>query len=1510
MDRQNSTSSDPEHREDESHPSSRPPRRDSRRGQQPSLRHLFIFTTRQHYGWLATGVVMSLFLGALRTSLSILIGKIFAVVADFGSGRLSGPDALAQVSFWCIVLVTAGGAGWFVHFSFTVAWSIFSELQVRRVREVTFRALLKKNMAWFDHQENGVASLLVTMQTQSRDLQSGSSAALGFLVAEAATSLGNLIVAFRGSWKLTLVLLATVPFSVGVLSVLNYRYKLAIQAQNDELARASKYAISAVAAVDLVKIFNAIDHETWQYLGAVRRCADKYMVQASVAACQQAYVRLWVEGMFVIGFYYGAVLVNEGASPGNIVTTFYAALAALQAFQAFVPFYMTLTKGMAAGQALHSIADDVEDGRRVRRMMGSHRPTECLGRIEINEVSFAYPSNPSRIVLDKSSFVFSAGELYFIVGRSGSGKSTLGNLLTKLYEPLGGDILVDGHALRILDEEWVRSNITLIQQASVLFDDTFAANVAMGQGDPTHVPRQEVEAACETALLQSTLATFPKGLETLLGAGGVDLSGGQKQRLALARAKLRDPPVLILDEVTSGLDLLSRSLVMDAIREWRRGKTTIIITHEVVQIEGDDFVYVMDDARVVQKGLCRYLRLREDGMFASLVASSAANDWEDELGYEATPEAERSTVVNFSRPRSTTLQGAAQVPNYFWPFRSREVHQDLPRHNSEDQLEATSYWSRTPESITQNILLRTVESIGRRLSTPWRSESRSTFPDELGTPVIRSTSLDRIREIGDTVRNNRMGSGSGSTRDRRQPVSSLRGATGNSLKSHSEDAGEEEEQAEETKPSTRGAVGAPLSSIYKTVWPCLTNKERVFLVVGLFANLAVAGCVPAFSVVFANLLSVLYSDGDRIATGRKWALYLLLIASTESTAAFAGQYLMQRAGQAWVDALRKRALGRILRQPKTWYDAPEHSAGRIGECLDRSAEEMRNLVGRFAPLLLLLVVMVTSTLAWALAISWRLTLVSLASFPVIAVSVKAFSVVSQKWDVRCDRAVEKTSAVADETFINVRVVKALTLDNFFSQKHDRLNSAAYELGTKKATWTGTLFATWQTAQWFTMALIFWYATVLLSGNKGLTTQAMLQVVNLLVIGLTSASNVLNAIPGISTAQVTAAQLLYYANLSVDSSHESKGTVKTLNPLPICMEGFSFTYPSQRKPILRDLSLRFDAGTSTALVGASGCGKSTLISSILGIHAPEPSSKGDAMSFASLPASEISIQSLRSSIGYVPQTPFLFPDSLAGNISYGLPEDSFLRSHKNLARAAKEAGIADFVQSLNAGYNTTVGVGGQALSGGQAQRVCIARALARRPKILLLDEPTSALDAESAEAVGRTISSLMRSVDTSFADENSFSIFGPSRRKEPAGLCVIVATHSKEMMRVVDRIVVIDEGRAVESGSYDELMAMGGKFTELMSGGRWMDGGGDGRAQKRRREGVRRERHVRGTAHGLPLRGTSGPEEDGTVTTPRWAGRRDVHWTDNRGPSTGIMSPLASPFGGPSRRKERRGDGDT
>ncbi|KAJ3571904.1 hypothetical protein NPX13_g5224 [Xylaria arbuscula] len=1167
-----------------------------------SFRDLFVFTTWRDCWLLAAGLIGALLSGAFMTSMSILLGRIFAVITQFGSGHLTGAETAAQVSSWCVLLAVVGGAGFLVNFAFMFSWVAFSELQARSIRNSIFRGLLEKDMQWFDTQQDGIASLLVRIQTQTREVQIASSVALGSLSARLATSVANLIVALVTAWKLTLVLLASIPVSVVILHLLTRPIQPAIQAQKKELSRASKYAFSAISAIDLVKVFNGVDHETWQYMAAIRMSMQKYLIQARANAYQIGYVKFWLESLFVVGFYYGAVLVDQGLSPGSVLTTFYAALGALQAIEAFVPTYLVLAKGISAAQALRSVSHNVEGGRTVHTMMGGYVPRECVGDIEMRNITFAYPSNPSKIVLQTSSFHFQAGELCFIIGRSGSGKSTLGNLLLKLYEPLCGEILIDGHAIRTLETDWLRHNITLIQQTSVLFNDTFFMNIAFGRPNPTQVSLEEVKAACEVALLQSTITSLPNGMETNVGAGGHNLSGGQKQRVALARAKLRDPPVLILDEVTSGLDPVSRGLIMEAIRTWRRGKTTIIITHEVAQLKDRDFVYVMDNGCVVQEGLYADLQQQRHGLLAQLLVAAVTTS-ESHSGPSAgygTSRQSKGSIANFSRPLSDASQNDPLVPGSPTPgeairgvpYSSHEVF-TMARRSSQlrllgdhrsrhiDTTGALNALATATERSPKKGLSRMMKSFSRHFAssrTPTTPQSSTwSSSDQPLTPIspIKAGSIFRLQVLGDTIQIGRQGSSS----------SRLRQLPGTEQYS----AGiERNDQGNATSGEKSGGNGddtaaMPLISIYKTVWPCLDFKERMFILVGFFSSIVVAGSVPAFSIVFANLLAALYKPENRLQSGQKWALILLGIAGSGAIAMFLSHYLLEWAGQAWVNELRKQAFNRVLRQPKTWFENPKHSPSRINECLDRNAEEMRNLVGRFAPLLLVVVVMILASISWALVISWKLTLVSLASGPFLIAATQGYSAVSNKWESRCNKAAEETNAIVVETFTNIRVIRALTLEGFFGQKYQKSAQKTYELGIKKAAFSAALYACWQSVFWFMMALIFWYATILLAVNKEITVQSILEVVNLLVLGLSTASNILNSVPAISAAQTTASLLLYYARLPLDSSHEAKGTKTLARPLPIRLNNLSFAYPSKRNhPVLRHLTLTFEAGVSTAI----------------------------------------------------------------------------------------------------------------------------------------------------------------------------------------------------------------------------------------------------------------------------------------------------------------------------------------
>lgn len=280
------------------------------------------------------------------------------------------------------------------------------------------------------------------------------------------------------------------------------------------------------------------------------------------------------------------------------------------------------------------------------------------------------------------------------------------------------------------------------------------------------------------------------------------------------------------------------------------------------------------------------------------------------------------------------------------------------------------------------------------------------------------------------------------------------------------------------------------------------------------------------------------------------------------------------------------------------------------------------------------------------------------------------------------------------------------------------------------------------------------------------------------------------VPQIGTSRDMAAQLLRLANLPEGVSHEHRGELSVSRVTPVTISGLSFRYPSRPDAlVLRDISLTISKNSCTAIVGRSGSGKSTIASLLLSLYESPLSSRGlAAISLGGVDIRLLHTLSLRSLISVVSQQPTIFPGTIQENISYGLDETSPLRSMHNICAAAQAAGIDDFIYSLPQGYTTIIGDGGVGLSGGQAQRLVIARALVRRPQILILDEATSSLDPNSAEVIRQTVRRLVSA---------------------QTGLTVVIITHAREMMEIADQVVVLEQGCLVERGRYRDLVGRSG-----------------------------------------------------------------------------------------------------
>ncbi|MFO7593337.1 MAG: lipid A export permease/ATP-binding protein MsbA [Pseudomonadota bacterium] len=487
-----------------------------------------------------------------------------------------------------------------------MAWVARKVINV--LRGQMFGRLLRLPVSFFDSTPSG--TLLSKLIYDVEQVARATTDSITILVRDSITVVGLLGWMFYLNWRLALILLIGAPFIAQVINTINRRFRRYSTRIQDSVGDVTQIAEEAIEGQRVVKTFGGEPYEAERFESAneKNRLLNMKLLKTNAASVP---VVEFIAAIASAGVIYIALKeVNRDAlSVGSFVSFITAMMLVHSPMKRLTNVTAHLQKGIAAADSIFTLIDSPSE-----RDEGKQHIARVNGEVEYREVSFSYPESHGEVLQDIGLHV-KPGQTVALVGRSGSGKSTLVGLLPRFYDVSHGQILIDGIDIREMPLANLRDQISLVSQHITLFNDTIANNIAYGRLEGAD--REAIIAAAEASHAMEFIRDLPEGLETMVGENGVLLSGGQRQRLAIARALLKDSPILILDEATSALDTESERHIQAALEEVMQNRTTLVIAHRLSTIENADTIIVMEKGRMIETGSHQAL-LEKNGQYAAL----------------------------------------------------------------------------------------------------------------------------------------------------------------------------------------------------------------------------------------------------------------------------------------------------------------------------------------------------------------------------------------------------------------------------------------------------------------------------------------------------------------------------------------------------------------------------------------------------------------------------------------------------------------------------------------------------------------------------------------------------------------------------------------------------------------------------------------------------------------------------------------------------------------------------
>ncbi|KAM0043247.1 putative ABC-type xenobiotic transporter [Helianthus debilis subsp. tardiflorus] len=1316
-----------------------------------------LFACADRLDWVLM-VVGSVAAAAHGTALVVYLHYFAKIVQLLSHGEETPELLFHRFKELALTLVyIAGGvfaAGWIE----VSCWILTGERQTAVIRSSYVQVLLNQDMSFFDTYGNN-GDIVSQVLSDVLLIQSALSEKVGNYIHNMATFFSGLAIGFINCWQIALITLATGPFIVAAGGISNiFLHRLAENIQ-DAYAEAASIAEQAISYIRTLYAFTNETLAKYSYAASLQATLRYGILISLVQGLGLGFTYGLAICSCALQLYVGRVLVTHGkAHGGEIVTALFAViLSGLGLNQAATNFYSFEQGRIAAYRLFEMISRSSSTVKHDGNVLDS-----VQGNIEFRNVYFSYLSRPEIPILSGFYLTVPAKKTVALVGRNGSGKSSIIPLMERFYDPTLGEVLLDGENIKNLKLEWLRSQIGLVTQEPALLSLSIRDNIAYGR-DATLL---QIEDAAKIAHAHTFISSLEKGYDTQVGRAGLSLTEEQKIRLSVARAVLSNPSILLLDEVTGGLDFEAEKSVQEALDLLMLGRSTIIIARRLSLIRNADFIAVMEEGQLMEIGTHDEL-IASDGLYAELLRCEEAAKLPRRMPartYDpATFQIEKDSSASHSYQESSSPK-FAKSPSL---QRASNLHASARSPDSAYNSHESPRNPSPPERTFENGSL--VDGPNNQPSIKRQDSFEMRLPE---LPKIDVVSIQRQTSHES---------------DPESPISPLLTSDPNNERSHSQTFsrpnshfGDDPVKVKEVKEKRKEP---PMWRLVE-----LSFAEWLYAVLGSMGAAIFGSFNPLLAYVIALIVAEYYKKENHKHMRHevdKWCLIIACMGVVTVIANFLQHFYFGIMGEKMTERVRRMMFSAMLRNEVGWFDEEENSADTLSMRLANDATFVRAAFSNRLSIFIQDSTAVLVALLIGMLLQWRLALVALGTLPVLTVS----AIAQKLWLAGFSKGIQemhrKASLVLEDAVRNIYTVVSfcagdkvmelyrLQLHRIFRKSFLHGMAIGFAFGFSQF----LLFACNALLLWYTALtyknrhvdlptaikeyMVFSFATFALVEPFGLAPYILKRRKSLI-----SVFEIIDRVPKIDPDDVTA--------LKPPNVYGS-----------IELKNVDFSYPTRPEIlVLSNFSLKVNGGQTVAVVGVSGSGKSTIISLIERFYDPV----AGQVNLDGRDLKLFNLRWLRNHLGVVQQEPIIFSTTIRENIIYARHN----ASEAEIKEAARIANAHHFISNLPHGYETHVGMRGVDLTPGQKQRIAIARVVLKNAPILLLDEASSSIESESSRVVQEALDTLIMGNKTT-----------------------ILIAHRAAMMRHVDNIVVLNGGRIVEEGSHDSLMSKNGLYVRLM-----------------------------------------------------------------------------------------------